>query len=199
MSIKSDKIWMDGELVNFEDANVHILTHTLHYGYGAFEGIRAYRREDGTSHVLRLEEHIKRLFESCHILGLKIPFTPTRIMDACVETLRANGFDWGYLRPLVYMGSETMGLGATTNSIRVAIPSWQWGAYLGADGLKKGIRATYSSSRVIVLSSTTTPRSWAISKTLARVIPPRMLLPNGGVISRLFLTMKMFSPVHSDT
>ncbi|MBV69840.1 MAG: branched chain amino acid aminotransferase [Myxococcales bacterium] len=145
MSIKSDKIWMDGRLVNFEDANVHVLTHTLHYGYGAFEGIRAYRREDGQSHILRLQEHIKRLFESAHILGLKIPFTPADLIEACVITLRANNFDWGYLRPLVFMGSETMGLGATGNTIHVAIPSWQWGAYLGSEALKNGIRATVSS------------------------------------------------------
>jgi branched-chain amino acid aminotransferase len=145
VSIKSEKIWMDGELVPFEDAKVHVLTHTLHYGYGAFEGIRAYRRADGRSHVLHLNDHIKRLFESAHILGLEIPFTREALIQGCLDTLRANQFDWGYLRPIVFMGSETMGLGATTNTIHVSIPSWQWGAYLGEEALRNGIRATISS------------------------------------------------------
>lgn len=144
-NIQSDKIWLDGELVDFEKAQVHVLTHTLHYGYGVFEGIRAYRRADGTSHVFRLAEHIKRLFESAHIIGLDIPFSQEAVRQACVDTLRANGFAEGYLRPLVFLGSEAMGLGALNNSVRVCVASWQWGAYLGDDGLKNGIRGKISS------------------------------------------------------
>jgi branched-chain amino acid aminotransferase len=136
---------MDGRLVPFEDAKVHVLTHTLHYGYGAFEGIRAYKRNDGSSHVLHLANHVKRLFESAHILGLEIPFSRDDVIEACLMTLRANGFDWGYLRPIVFMGSETMGLGAMDNTIHLAIPTWQWGTYLGAEAMEKGIRATISS------------------------------------------------------
>lgn len=145
MNIKSEKIWLDNELVDFEKAQVHVLTHTLHYGYGVFEGIRAYRREDGQSHVFRLREHIVRLFESAHILALDIPFTQDEIVDACVATLQANRFLDGYLRPLVFLGSEAMGLGALNNRVRVAIATWKWGAYLGEDGLKNGIRGKISS------------------------------------------------------
>ena len=145
MSIKSDKIWMDGRLIDFADAKVHVLTHTLHYGYGVFEGIRSYKRENGESHIFRLGEHITRLFESAHILGLEIPFSKGELIEACEMTLRANRFEWGYLRPIAFMGSETMGLGARDNTIHVAIPSWQWGAYLGEDGIANGIRATISS------------------------------------------------------
>ena len=136
---------MDGQLVPFEDAKVHVLTHTLHYGYGAFEGIRAYQRDDGSSHVLHLANHVTRLFESAHILGLEIPFSRGDLIEACLMTLKANRFDWGYLRPIVFMGSETMGLGALDNTIHVAIPAWQWGTYLGAEAMQKGIRATISS------------------------------------------------------
>lgn len=145
MSIKSDKIWMDGKLIDYGDAKVHILTHTLHYGYGAFEGIRAYRRESGESHIFRLEEHIRRLFESAQILGLEIPYSRGELIEACIETLKANNFSEGYLRPLVYLGDEAMGLGSLGNLVHVAIPSWFWGAYLGDEGLKNGIRCKISS------------------------------------------------------
>ncbi len=145
MEMTADKVWMDGELVDYEKATVHVLTHTLHYGYGAFEGIRAYQRENGSSHVFRLEEHLERLFESAHIIGLEIPFTIHELIDASVLTLQANRFAEGYLRPLVFLGSEAMGLGAMNNRVRVAIATWKWGAYLGEDGLKNGIRAKISS------------------------------------------------------
>lgn len=145
MGPKADKVWLDGRLVDFDEARVHVLTHTLHYGVGVFEGIRAYERPDGTSHVFRLEEHVRRFFESAHIVGIEIPYTRGDIAEACVETLRANRFRWGYLRPLAFLGSEAMGLGALNNSVRVAIASWQWGAYLGDEGLANGIRCKISS------------------------------------------------------
>jgi branched-chain amino acid aminotransferase len=145
MSIKSDKIWMDGELIDFEDAKVHVLTHTLHYGYGAFEGIRAYRRSSGESHVFRLQEHIRRLFDTAHILGIEVPFKRAEIVDACIETLQANRFLEGYLRPIIYLGHEAMGLGSLGNRVHLAIPAWFWGAYLGDEGLKNGIRCKISS------------------------------------------------------
>ena len=142
---KTEKIWMDGELVAWEDANVHILTHTLHYGLGAFEGIRAYHCNDGRSAVFRLKEHIERLFNSCKLLGINVPFTRDAIEDACVKTLQVNRMKAGYLRPLVYVGVGAMGLFAIDNPIKVAITAWPWGAYLGDAGLKNGIRARVSS------------------------------------------------------
>ena len=126
MTLKSDKVWMDGELLPYEHATIHVLTHTLHYGYGVFEGIRAYQRLDGQSHIFRLAEHMRRLFESAHILDLQIPFSQADLIKASVETLIANHFTEGYLRPIVFLGSEAMGLGALTNRVRVAILLLPW-------------------------------------------------------------------------
>lgn len=142
---KLEKIWMDGELVAWDDANVHILTHTLHYGLGAFEGIRCYETEDGKSAIFRLKEHVRRLFDSAHIATLDVPFTQPQIIDACVETVRVNKLKSCYLRPLFFVGDGAMGLGAMSNKTRVAIAVWKWGAYLGEEGLQKGIRARVSS------------------------------------------------------
>lgn len=142
---KVQKIWLDGELVGWDDANVHILTHSLHYGLGAFEGIRCYATEDGRSAVFRLEEHVRRLFDSAHIATLEMPFTQEQITEACLETVRVNGLESCYLRPLVFLGDGAMGLGAMTNRTRVAVVVWKWGAYLGDEGLQKGIRARVSS------------------------------------------------------
>lgn len=142
---KVESIWMDGELIPWDDANVHVLTHTLHYGLGAFEGIRCYETEDGRSAIFRLKEHVRRLFESAHIVTLDIPYTQDQIVDACLETVRASGLKSCYLRPLVFLGSGAMGLGAMTNATRVAIVVWKWGAYLGDEGIQKGIRARVSS------------------------------------------------------
>jgi branched-chain amino acid aminotransferase len=137
-------IWMDGRLVPWDDANVHVLTHTLHYGLGVFEGIRCYRTADGRSAVFRLAEHVRRLFESAHINLMKIPFTPAQIEAAIGETLRANGMKEGYIRPLVYIGHGAMGLNPGDNPVRVAIATWPWGKYLGDEGMELGIRAKIS-------------------------------------------------------
>lgn len=142
---KVDAIWLDGQLVPWDEANVHVLTHTLHYGLGAFEGIRCYETEDGRSAVFRLEEHIRRLLESAHIATIPVPYTKEQLVEACLETVRANRLTSCYLRPLIFIGDGAMGLYATTNPTRVAIVAWKWGAYLGADGLEKGIRAKVSS------------------------------------------------------
>jgi len=141
---KVEKIWMDGELVAWEDANVHILTHTLHYGLGAFEGIRCYETDDGRSAIFRLEEHVRRLFDSAHIATMDVAFTQEQIVEACIETVRVNGLKSCYLRPLIFLGDGAMGLGAM-NDARVAIVVWKWGAYLGDEGLEKGIKACISS------------------------------------------------------
>ncbi len=139
-------IWMDGKLVPWDQANVHILSHTMHYGYGAFEGIRAYRLADGRSAVFRLPEHIDRLFESARLLELDVPFTREVVCAACTRTLAANGMDQGYLRPLVFLGDREVGVyPGDAPDVRLAVIAWKWGAYLGAEALDKGIRVKVSS------------------------------------------------------
>jgi branched-chain amino acid aminotransferase len=142
---KTDSIWLDGEFVPWEAARVHVLTHTLHYGLGVFEGIRCYQTEDGRSAVFRLREHTRRLFASAHILSLAIPFSESAIDAACLETIRRNQLKECYIRPLVFLGEGEMGLHATTNPVRVAIVVWPWGSYLGDEGVKNGIRVKTSS------------------------------------------------------
>ncbi|MBP7382449.1 aminotransferase class IV, partial [Myxococcota bacterium] len=138
-------IWMDGKLVPWDEANVHILSHTLHYGVGAFEGIRAYRHEDGRSAVFRLREHDQRLIESAHLLELKVPYTREQIDEAAMLTLAANGMDCGYIRPLIYLGEREVGVyPGNTPDVRVAVIAWKWGAYLGPEALEKGIRVKVS-------------------------------------------------------
>ncbi len=142
---KLQKIWMDGKLIPWEEARVHVLTHTLHYGLGIFEGIRCYQCDDGRSAVFRLREHIDRFFDSAHIGTLKLPFSKKDLVEACKETLRANGLKAGYIRPLAFIGEGAMGVYPGDNPIQVAIITWSWGAYLGEGALEKGIRAKTSS------------------------------------------------------
>ncbi len=137
-------IWNDGEMVPWREATVHVLTHSLHYGLAAFEGVRAYRTAKGTA-VFRLEDHTNRLFESAHILRMNIEFDRPTINQAQCEVLRANRLENGYIRPIVFYGSEGMGLRADNLSTHVMIAAWDWGAYLGADGIKNGIRVKTSS------------------------------------------------------
>ena len=143
---KSKYIWLDGKLVPWDDANVHILTHTLHYGLGAFEGIRCYKRDDGRSTIFRLREHIRRLVDSCKIVQLQVPWSIEQICEACVDTVAKNGLEACYLRPLVFVGDGAMGLGSVPdNPVRLAIVTWPWGSYLGEEGLQNGIRVKVSS------------------------------------------------------
>jgi branched-chain amino acid aminotransferase len=142
--VKADRIWMDGKLVAFEDARVHVLTHALHYGIGVFEGIRAYRGADGRSGVFRLREHLQRLYDSAHVVLMQIPFPVEQLETACVEVLRANKLAEGYLRPLAFFGAGAMGVGAQ-NPVQVIVAAWPWGAYLSEEGVKRGIRAKVSS------------------------------------------------------
>jgi len=138
-------IWMDGRLVPWDDANVHILSHTMHYGVGAFEGIRAYHHEDGRSAVFRLAEHTQRLIDSAHLLELKVPYTREQIDQACMQTLAANGMEAGYLRPLVYLGDKEVGVYPGNDpDVRLSVIAWRWGAYLGPEALEKGIRVKIS-------------------------------------------------------
>jgi branched-chain amino acid aminotransferase len=140
----SNKIWMDGKFVNWADANVHILTHTLHYGTGAFEGIRCYKSGKGSA-IFRLEEHVDRLFDSCHILKIKSPYSADKIKKAIIETVKINKLKECYIRPIVFIGYGAMGLHPKDNPVKVAIAAWPWGAYLGEDGIKNGIRVKVSS------------------------------------------------------
>ncbi|MBV8665710.1 MAG: branched-chain amino acid transaminase, partial [Burkholderiaceae bacterium] len=144
MSDRDGKIWKDGQMVEWRDATVHVLTHTLHYGMGVFEGVRAYKTPDGTA-IFRLREHTQRLFNSAKIFQMNIPFDMETIMQAQRDVVRANQLESCYLRPLVWIGSEKMGVSAKGNTIHVAIAAWPWGAYLGEDGLAKGIRVKTSS------------------------------------------------------
>jgi branched-chain amino acid aminotransferase len=149
-----DKVWVDGNLVPFAQAQVHVLTHTLHYGVGAFEGIRAYKRPDGSGAIFRLDDHINRLFQSCHICMMEVPFTREQIVQACVETMRANKMVEAYLHPIVFLGDGELGLGSMGNPVRVVIAVYEWGAYLGEEGLRRGIRAKVSSFTRGALNST---------------------------------------------
>ncbi len=142
---KLKKIWMDGEFVDWENANVHILTHSLHYGLGGFEGIRAYRRADGQTAIFRLKEHIDRLFDTCRLIAIKPTFTKEQIASACKEILHANDMIDGYIRPLIYMGDGPMGVYAHDNPVRTAVIAWHWGAYLGKGAVESGIRVKISS------------------------------------------------------
>jgi branched-chain amino acid aminotransferase len=138
------KIWMDGSFVNWADANVHILTHSLHYGLAAFEGIRCYKGKSGSA-IFRLPEHVDRLFESAHIGMMTIPYEKKQVAEAIIETVRVNKLDACYIRPLVYIGYGVMGVYPGDNPIKLAIAAWKWGAYLGDAALANGIRARVSS------------------------------------------------------
>lgn len=142
---KVDKIWMDGKFISWDDARIHVLTHTVHYGLGVFEGLRCYTCTDGTSAVFRLKEHVDRLFDSAHICQIKIPYTREEIAQAILETLRINNLKEAYIRPLVYIGEGEMGIFVKDYNTKVSIAAWSWGAYLGEAGLKDGIRVKVSS------------------------------------------------------
>ena len=142
---KSERIWFDGQLVPWDAAQVHVLTHTLHYGLGVFEGIRCYQGRAGHAAIFRLHEHIDRLFGSAHILGLSIPYSREQLVAACIETVRVNKLSSCYIRPIVFLGAGEMGLAAVHNPVRVAIIVWSWGAYLGDEGVQNGVRLKTSS------------------------------------------------------
>lgn len=144
MADRDGKIWMDGELIDWRDAKVHVLTHTLHYGCGVFEGVRAYNTEIGTA-IFRLPEHTDRLFNSAKILRMTMPFSKDVLNDAQKQTVTANNLDSAYIRPLAWIGSKKMGVSPKGNTIHTMVAAWEWGAYLGEDGMKNGIRVKTSS------------------------------------------------------
>ena len=144
MSDRDGKIWMDGQLVEWRDAKIHVLTHTLHYGCGAFEGVRAYETAQGTA-IFRLEEHTKRLFNSAKILRMQIPFSQEQINQAQVEVVKANGLKSRYLRQLTWIGDRKLGVSPKGNTSHLMVAAWAWGAYLGEEGMQRGIRTKISS------------------------------------------------------
>ena len=144
MADRDGKIWMDGQLVEWRDARIHVLTHTLHYGCGAFEGVRAYETAQGTA-IFRLEDHTKRLFNSAKILRMNIPFTQEQVNQAQVEVVRANQLASCYLRPLTWIGDRKLGVSPKGNDIHLMVAAWAWGAYLGEEGMARGIRVKTSS------------------------------------------------------
>jgi len=141
---KLDTIWLDGQLVPWDSATDHLLAHTMHYGVGCFEGIRAYHQANGKTAIFRLREHIDRLFDSAMICTMDIPYTRDQVMAACAEVVRANKMNACYLRPLVYLGYGALGLGSFEPPVRTMVACYEWGAYLGDDGLKKGIKCMIS-------------------------------------------------------
>jgi branched-chain amino acid aminotransferase len=144
MDDRDGVIWLDGEMVPWREAKTHVLTHTLHYGMGVFEGVRAYKAEKGTA-IFRLEEHTKRLFNSAHILNMEIPFDRETISQAQLAAVGENNLESAYIRPMCFYGSEGMGLRADNLNVHVMVAAWSWGAYLGAEGMEKGIRIRTSS------------------------------------------------------
>jgi len=140
----TEKIWMNGKFVKWDDAKVHVLTHTLHYGTGVFEGIRCYKTDSGSA-VFRLQEHVGRLFDSAHILQMEMPFTREAVAEAILETIRVNKIEACYIRPIAFLGYGAMGIFPKENPVQVSIAVWPWGSYLGEEGLKNGIRVKISS------------------------------------------------------
>jgi branched-chain amino acid aminotransferase len=144
MADRDGVIWYDGKMVNWRDATTHVLTHTLHYGMGVFEGVRAYKTDKGTA-IFRLKEHTDRLFRSAHILGMKMPFDKTTLIEAQRAAVRENNLESAYMRPMAFYGAEAMGISAKTLSTHVIVGAWSWGAYMGEEAITKGIRVKTSS------------------------------------------------------
>ncbi|MGB7192575.1 MAG: branched-chain amino acid transaminase [Collimonas pratensis] len=144
MDDRDGKIWKDGKLIDWRDANIHVLTHSLHYGMAVFEGVRAYKTDQGPA-IFRLKEHTQRLLNSAKIFQMQVPYDLQTLIDAQVAVVRENQLDSCYMRPLIWIGSEKLGIAAKGNTVHVAIAAWPWGAYLGEDGLAKGIRVKTSS------------------------------------------------------
>ncbi|PFH09004.1 branched-chain amino acid aminotransferase [Collimonas sp. PA-H2] len=144
MDDRDGKIWKDGKLIDWRDANIHILTHSLHYGMAVFEGVRAYKTDQGPA-IFRLKEHTQRLLNSAKIFQMQVPYDLQTLIDAQIAVVRENQLESCYMRPLIWIGSEKLGIAAKGNTIHVAIAAWPWGAYLGEDGLAKGIRVKTSS------------------------------------------------------
>jgi branched-chain amino acid aminotransferase len=175
---KLDKIWVDGSLVPWDQATDHMLAHSMHYGVGAFEGIRAYHRADGRTAVFRLREHVERLLDSCTICTLECAHSRDQLMAACVEVVRVNKISACYLRPLVYLGYGALGLGSFEPPVRTMIACYEWGAYLGDDGLKHGVKCMVSSI-ARANSNAAMNKGKICGQYVSSVIAKRMALKSG--------------------
>jgi branched-chain amino acid aminotransferase len=177
MADRDGFIWYDGEMVPWRNATTHVLTHSLHYGLAVFEGVRAYKTDHGTA-IFRLEEHVNRLFNSAHIYQMKIPYDRETIKQACRDVVSRNELDSCYIRPLVFYGSEKMGVSPKGATVHVAIAAWSWGAYLGEDAIKQGIRVKISSyARQHV--NVTMPRAKVASTYANSILANAEALDNG--------------------
>ncbi|MGL4803841.1 MAG: branched-chain amino acid transaminase [Cetobacterium sp.] len=145
--IETGKIWFNGELKEHDDAKVHVLSHVLHYGSGCFEGIRLYKLKNGKSAVFRLKEHVDRLYDSCKIYKMEVPYTKNEFIKGVLDTIKINKLEAGYIRPLIFRGYNQLGVNPTCNPVEAVIAAWKWGAYLGEEGLKNGIKVCVSSWR----------------------------------------------------
>ena len=145
METKDGKLWLDGTIVEQPDAKIHVLTHSLHYGLAVFEGVRAYQTPDGRTAIFRLKEHTERLLNSAKIFQLNVPYSFDELMQAQKDVVLGNGLSSAYIRPLIWVGSEKLGISARDNTIHAAVAAWSWGAYLGEEGIKNGIRVKTSS------------------------------------------------------
>ena len=145
--IETGRIWFNGELKEHDDAKVHVLSHVLHYGSGCFEGIRLYKLKNGKSAVFRLKEHIDRLYDSCKIYKMEVPYTKDEFIKGILDTIKTNKLEAGYIRPLIFRGYNQLGVNPTCNPVEAIIAAWKWGAYLGEEGMKNGIKVCVSSWR----------------------------------------------------
>lgn len=178
MADRDGVIWMDGKLVDWRGAKIHVLTHTLHYGMGVFEGVRAYETHDGRTAIFRLRDHTKRLLNSAKIFQLEVPYTTEDLETAQKQVVKDNHLKSAYIRPLIWVGSEKLGIAATGNSIHTSVSAWHWGAYLGEEGLSKGIRVK-TSSYTHHLPNVTMCKAKAVSNYPVSIMSHQEVAKNG--------------------
>lgn len=178
MADRDGFIWMDGKMVDWRDAKIHVLTHTLHYGMGVFEGVRAYETYDGRTAIFRLNDHTKRLLNSAKIFQLEVPYSLDDLEQAQKQVVKDNNLKSAYLRPLIWVGSEKLGIAATGNTVHTSVSAWHWGAYLGEEGLSKGIRVK-TSSYTHHLPNVTMCKAKAVSNYPVSIMSNQEVTKNG--------------------
>lgn len=178
MADRDGFIWMDGKMVDWRDAKIHVLTHTLHYGMGVFEGVRAYQTDDGRTAIFRLNDHTRRLLNSAKIFQLEVPYTIEDLEAAQKQVVKDNKLTSAYLRPLIWVGSEKLGIAATGNTVHTSVSAWHWGAYLGEEGLAKGIRVK-TSSYTHHLPNVTMCKAKAVSNYPVSIMSNQEVVKNG--------------------
>lgn len=178
MADRDGFIWMDGAMVDWRDAKIHVLTHTLHYGMGVFEGVRAYETHDGRTAIFRLHDHTRRLLNSAKIFQLEIPYSMEELVQAQKQVIKDNKLKSAYLRPLIWVGSEKLGIAATGNTVHTSVSAWHWGAYLGEEGLSKGIRVK-TSSYTHHLPNVTMCKAKAVSNYPVSIMSNQEVVKNG--------------------